>query len=296
MSSPRPSRTDWVELPLGDHVLAECPRWDGPRQRLSWVDILGGTLATARRRGGVWVEVEHCAFGRVPTAAEPLPDGALALAVDGTVCVVRPDGAVTQRVAVTPDFPAVRTNDMTVDHAGRLLVGLFTEDRVSARGGVVAVDLEAGSVAPVVHGYVTTNGLAVTPDGEYLYAVDTARGTLSRHRLGNGVDGGRVLVEYGGPGVLDGIALGPDGDVWVAVWDAGVLHRYDPAGRLRQVATAPVRRPSAVAVVPLAETVQLVVTTARSHTAAATAQSQPPAREALDPSPEGRLYATPLPD
>ena len=82
----------------------------------------------------------------------------------------------------------------------------------------------------------------------------------------------------------------------VAVWDAGVLHRYDPAGRLRQVATAPVRRPSAVAVVPLAETVQLVVTTARSHTAAATAQSQPPAREALDPSPEGRLYATPLPD
>ena len=268
MSSPRPARPDWVELPLGDHMLAECPRWDGPRQRLSWVDILGGTLATAHRLDGVWVEVEHRAFGRMPTAAEPLPDGALAVAVDGTVCVVRPDGAMTKRVAVCPDFPAVRTNDMTVDHAGRLLVGLFTEDRVSARGGVVAVDLAEGSVAPVVQGYITANGLAVSPDGEYLYAVDTARGTLRRHRLGDGVDAGRVLVEYGGPGVLDGIALGPDGDVWAAVWDAGVLHRYDPTGRLREVITVPVGRPSAVAIVPLAGTAQLVVTTARSQRAA----------------------------
>jgi sugar lactone lactonase YvrE len=297
VSSPRPVLPDWVELPLGDHLLAECPRWDAARQRLSWVDILGGRLATARRRGGVWVDIEHRAFGRVPTAAESLPDGALALAVDGTVCVVRPDGAVTRRVAVCPDFPAVRTNDMTVDHAGRLLVGLFTEDRVSARGGVVAVDLGEGSVLPVVQDYVTANGLVVSPDGEHLYAVDTARGTLRRHRLGNGVDAGRVLVEYGGPGVLDGITLGPDGDVWVAVWGAGVLHRYDPAGRLREVITVPVLRPSAVAVVPLDGTAQLVVTTARSQRAeAATAQSQPPAREALGPSPEGRLYATPLPD
>ena len=300
MSSRRPVRPDWAELPVGDHLLAECPRWDGPRQRLSWVDVLGGTLATARRLDGVWVEVEHRAFGRVPTAAEPLPDGALAVAVDGTVSVVRPDGAVTQRVAVCPDFPAVRTNDMTVDHAGRLLVGLFTEDRVSARGGVVAVDLGDGSVAPVVQGYVTANGLAVSPDGEHLYAVDTARGTLRRHRLGNGVDAGKVLVDYRGPGVLDGIALGPDGDVWVAIWGAGVVHRYDPTGRLREVATAPVRRPSAVAVVPVAATMQLVVTTARSQpVVGATAPSRPPAhdgaRKALDPSPEGRLYATPLP-
>lgn len=300
MSSLRPARPDWVELPLGDHMLAECPRWDGPRQRLSWVDILGGTLATAHRLDGVWVGVEHRAFGRMPTAAEPLPDGALAVAVDGTVCVVRPDGAMTKRVAVCPDFPAVRTNDMTVDHAGRLLVGLFTEDRVSARGGVVAVDLAKGSVVPVVQGYISANGLAVTPDGECLYAVDTARGTLRRHQLGDGVDAGRVLVEYGGPGVLDGIVLGPDGDVWAAVWDAGVLHRYDPTGRLREVITVPVGRPSAVAIVPLAGTAQLVVTTARSQRAqAAKAQSRPPAGGAaspLDPSPEGRLYATPLPD
>jgi sugar lactone lactonase YvrE len=297
----RPVRPDWAELPLGDHLLAECPRWDAARERLSWVDVLGGTLGTARRLDGDWVDVEHIAFGRMPTAAQPLPDGSLAVAVDGDVCVVLPGGAVAQRLPVSPDFPAVRTNDMTVDHSGRLLVGLFTEDRVSAGGGVAVVDLAEGQVAAVAQGYITTNGLAASPDGEHLYAVDTARGTLKRHRLGQGVDDGRVLVRHGGPGVLDGIAIGPDGDVWVAVWDAGVLHRYDASGQLRQVATAPVARPSAVAIVALDGTVHLVVTTARSRRGLTpNAQSQRwdggPAHVPLDPSPEGRLYAAPLPD
>jgi sugar lactone lactonase YvrE len=176
---------------------------------------------------------------------------------------------------------------MTVDRAGRLLVGLFTEDRVSARGGVVAVDLAQGSVTRVASGYVTANGLAVTADGDVLYAVDTARGTLRRHRLGEPPDGGSVLVAHDGPGVLDGIALGPDGDLWVAVWDAGQLHRYDPSGRLRGIVATPVARPSALAIVALEGADQLVVTTARSGSA-----TDAP----LIPGPEGRLHATLLPD
>jgi sugar lactone lactonase YvrE len=209
------------------------------------------------------------------------------VAVDGTVCVVGREGDLTRRVSVSPDFPAVRTNDMTVDGAGRMLVGLFTEDRVSARGGVVAVDLVQGSVVPVATGYVTANGLAVTPDGDVLYAVDTARGSLRRHRLGEAADGGAEVVQYAGPGVLDGLALGPDGDLWVAVWDAGELHRYEASGRLRMTVAVPVARPSAVAIASLEGADHLVVTTARSQRA-----TDVP----LAPSPEGRLYATPLPD
>lgn len=297
MSSPRPARPTWQELPLGDHLLAESPRWDASRQRLSWVDILGGTVASAHWLDGRWSDVERRRVGRVPTAAQPLADGTLAVAVDGAVCVIGQDGTTKQRVVVCSDFPAVRTNDMTLDRAGRLLVGLFTEDRVSPGGGVVAVDLTTGRVTPVLHGYVTANGLAVTPDGEALYAVDTARCTLTRHRLlrhGNAsgsTESGRILVQHKGPGVLDGIALGPDGDIWVAVWGAGELRRYSSAGRLLGVVAVPVARPSAVAVVPLDAAPHLVVTTARSH---------PPGTEedgtALRPDLEGRLYTTPLMD
>jgi sugar lactone lactonase YvrE len=216
------------------------------------------------------------------------------VAVDGGVTLLEPSGALAPPIVVSRDFPEVRTNDMTVDGAQRLLVGLFTEDRVSARGGVVAVDLLGRSVTTVAEGYVTANGLAVTPEGD-LYAVDTARGTLARHRAHpHGRDEpvpGDVLVEHAGPGRLDGITIGPDGDVWVAVWDAGALHRYETTGRLRDVVAVPVARPSAVAVVPLDDTPHLVVTTARTHPAAA-----PGPGSCLEPDAEGRLYATPLPD
>lgn len=295
MTSPHPARPDWQELPLGDHLLAESPRWDVSRQRLSWVDILAGTVASAHWVDGRWSDVERRQVGRAPTAAQPLADGALAVAVDGAVRIIAPDGSTTQTVEVCQRFPAVRTNDMTVDRAGRLLVGLFTEDRVSPRGGVVAVDLGTRLVTPVLRGYITSNGLAVTPEGEELYAVDTARGTLSLHPLiGNrsvleSQEAGQVLVRHRGPGVLDGIALGPDGDIWVAVWGAGVLHRYSSTGRLRQVLAVPVARPSAVAVVPFGLVPHLVVTTARSGPPHRAGGGRPP-----DAQREGRLYATTL--
>ncbi|MGO4342588.1 SMP-30/gluconolactonase/LRE family protein [Pedococcus sp. 2YAF34] len=292
MSAPARVRPDWQELPLGDHLLAESPRWDEVRQRLSWVDILGGTVSVAGHRDGAWEAVERRSVGSVPTAAQPLADGSLAVAVDGCVQVLDTGGVAVPPVVVCEDPSTVRTNDMVVDPAGRLLVGLFTQDRVTPRGGVVAVDVRAGTATPVVQGYVTANGLAVTADGEHLYAVDTAAGTVRRHPLvGTGQPAeAPVLVRHRGPGVLDGIALDPDGDLWVAVWGGGVLHRYTLEGRLRQVVEVPVPRPSALALVTTVAGVQLVVTTARSDLPA-TRPTGPP-----DASREGRLYATAFPE
>lgn len=277
----------WQELPLGDHILAECPRWDATRARLSWVDIMAGTVAWASWDGS-WVGLQRRAVGKMPTAAEPLGDNrdGWAVAVDGAVRLLGAQSGAGPGTPVCRSFPAVRTNDMTRDPSGRLLVGLFTEDRVSPHGGVVALDLTQGRTQLVAKGFVTSNGLAVTPDGSTLYAVDTARGRISRYRLDvEYPDPGTVIVHHEGSGVLDGMALGPDGDLWVAVWGAGAIHRYSLDGGLRAILPVPVTRPSALTVAYL-DVPYLIITTARSDTT-----QRPP----LDPSPEGRLYALPVP-
>ena len=283
---------DWAALPLGDHVLAESPRWDEKRQRLSWVDIVVGTVSCSMWGESGWGPVSRHRVGRVPTAAEPLDaqDG-WAVAVDGGIRILKGDGSVGPPVAVSPEFPKVRTNDMTTAPGGRLLIGLFTEDGTSPRGGVVALDLVKGVTSVVVEGFVTANGLAVTLDGSSLYAVDTGRGTISRHDIhadhALGAAGGVVVVRHTGPGKLDGIVLGPDGDLWAAVWGAGEVRRYASDGTLRSAYRAPVVRPSALEVVAVGGQSWLVLTTARSDLSG----PQP-----VGPAPEGRIYWTPLPD
>ncbi|WP_404383036.1 SMP-30/gluconolactonase/LRE family protein [Knoellia locipacati] len=281
------SRPDWAELPFGDHVLAEGPRWDPRRRRLSWVDILSGTVSWSTWHHDGWGAATRHRVGRMPTAAEPLPDrDGWAIAVDGAIRVLDADGGLGPAVPVSPDFPEVRTNDMIAAPGGRLVVGLLTEDRVSARGGLVSVELGSGRTTVLADGYIAANGLAVAADEQTLYAVDTGRGTISRHALDGGGESA-VVVSHTGPGVFDGIVLGPEGDLWVAVWGAGEVHRYSTKGVLQQVLRTPVAQPSALALVDVGGLPRLVLTTARAD--------QTPKRR-LTPDAEGRLYWATLPE
>ena len=218
------------------------------------------------------------------TAAVPSPHGWW-VAVGSGVVEVSPDGAaVGPEHTVSPSFPDVRTNDMALDPAGRLVVGLFTEDRVSPRGALVRLDPDTGETMPLVTDLVTGNGIGFSPDGSRMYWVDTARGTLSTASYDpvGSAGAAAVVVHEPGPGRLDGLVVDPSGDVWLAVWDAGEVRRYAPDGTLRATLATPVARPSTPALVGEL----LVVTTARRDLARP--DGEPP------PDPEGRLYAYPL--
>jgi len=280
------TQSDWDALPLGEHVLAESPRWDGASQQLSWVDIVAGTVCATTRSSGGWLPTARHGLGSLVTAAVPDPTGGWWVAVGAEVVMLTPAGDIHgPRVTVTDAFPAVRTNDMVLDPAGHLLVGLFAEDRTSETGGVCRVAPRTGQVRSVLDGLVTANGLGVSPDHRNLYAVDTARGTLTRYvydvDTGTATDP-EVLVHEPGPGRLDGLIVDGSGDVWLAVYGAGEVRRYAPDGRLRQTLSTPVARPSAVALVGDDEDL-LVVTTARSDLT--------PTAGAPQPNDEGRLYA-----
>lgn len=280
------SGTDWRALPLGEHVLAESPRWDAARQQLSWVDIVARTVCAATPVAGRWLGTARLELGSLVTAAVPEPTGGWWVAVGAEVVKITPGGKVEgPRITVTDAFPAVRTNDMVLDPAGHLLVGLFAEDRTSDNGGVCRVAPHTGQVRSVLDGLVTANGLGLSADHRTLYAVDTARGTLSRYRYD--IDAGaatdpEVMVYEPGPGRLDGLTVARSGDIWLAIYGAGELRRYARDGGLRQTLSTPVSRPTAVAFVGDDEDL-LVVTTARSDLSAT--PGAPP------PNDEGRLYA-----
>jgi sugar lactone lactonase YvrE len=272
----------WRTLPLGDHVLAESPRWDAARRRLSWVDIVQGCVCWADRQDdGGWGAPDRFGLAGVVTAAVPSPEGWWVALGSGVVEVSADGVAVGPVHPVSPAFPDVRTNDMVLDPAGRLLVSLFTEDRTSPRGALVRLDPVTGTTAPVVDGVVTGNGMGFGRQGTRIYWVDTARGLVcaADYEPAGRAGAATVVVREPGPGRLDGLLVDRAGDVWVAVWDAGEVRRYAPDGTLRTVLDTPVARPSALALVDEL----LVVTTARRDLHRVDGEPAP--------DPAGRLYA-----
>jgi sugar lactone lactonase YvrE len=246
------------------------------------VDAVQGTVSSASYQDGRWGRIQRFGVHRV-TAAVPGPRGWW-VATGSGVLEVAPDGtSLGPEYRVSGDYPEVRTNDMTSDPAGRLVVSLFTEDRVHPRAALVALDLPRGATTRLVDDVVTGNGVGFSPEGSRMYWIDTARGTLSvvGYDPSVGTAGpSALLVREPGPGRLDGLAVDPTGDVWVAVWDCGEVRRYAPDGTLRTTLATPVSRPSAVALVGSG---LLVVTTARRDLS--------PAAGGPSPDVEGRLYA-----
>lgn len=149
-----------------------------------------------------------------------------------------------QAVAVTTEQTVLGEGTRWDDRYSELLrvdilAGRVFRDRVDD-GGALNPD---GRVEVVLRELTISNGLGWSPDGRTMYLVDSgprevhafafdgARGTISD---------GRVLVsvpeEVGSP---DGMTVDASGDVWVAIYGGGRVHRYAPDGELREVLAVP---------------------------------------------------------
>jgi sugar lactone lactonase YvrE len=69
------------------------------------------------------------------------------------------------------------------------------------------------------------------PGVVHSFAYDGEHGTISDDRVL--ID---VPDELGGP---DGLTVDADGDLWVAIWGGGRIHRYSPEGILRESLVVP---------------------------------------------------------
>ena len=88
-----------------------------------------------------------------------------------------------------------------------------------------------------------SNGLGWSPDGSTMYLADSGPHVVHAFEFEaeTGTIGeGRVLVavpeEVGTP---DGLTIDAEGDLWVAIYGGGRVHRYSPDGRLCEALVLP---------------------------------------------------------
>lgn len=233
----------------------ESPQWDAHRGCLYFVDMRAPAL--------------HCFWpgsGRHDWWNMPdwigsfgiFEDGRLALALRTGLHLFDPAIGSMRWLAPAPYDPrAFCFNDGRTDPRGRLTV-----DPMYAPLGPERIDEDHSARAPLwrfngrdgmdplpIPKVRVSNGLAFSPNGRTLYHSDTPSksiwacdyypetGSVENQRLFARVEEGG---DVGGP---DGAAVDRDGFYICAVFGAGCLLRFDPAGRLERRIELPVRYP-----------------------------------------------------
>jgi sugar lactone lactonase YvrE len=231
-------------------LLGEGARWDARRSELLRVDILAGHVYRDRLDDdGAPVRVGTYRVPGTVGAIAPVDgdDGWLLAAGRGFVYLA-PDGSQRPLAEVAP--AGTRMNDAACDPQGRFWAGTLAEDHHPRGGALYRLD-PTGRTELVLAGLTISNGLGWSPDGSTMYLVDS--GPRLVHAFAFDVDRGtisgrRVLATVAEAlGAPDGMTVDADGDLWVAVYGAGRIHRYSPDGVLRQVLAVPAKQTTSCA-------------------------------------------------
>jgi len=255
--------------------LGEGARWDARRDELLRVDILAGRVWRDRiADDGALLPVRaYQVPGTVGAIAPVQDDGGWLLAAGRGFAYLAEDGALGSLAEIAPT--GTRMNDAACDPQGRFWAGTVAPQA----GGAALYRLDAdGQVERVLDGLTISNGLGWSPDGGTMYLADSGprvihafafdgrHGTLSQDRILV-----RVPQDVGAP---DGLTVDAAGDLWVAIYGGGCVHRYSPAGDLRQVLHVPAQQSTSCAFAgPGLD--RLYVTTATEHWSDEARRAQP---------------------
>ena len=235
-------------------AVGESPVWWRPEQALYWVDIparklhrwqaserpcrsLDGPEMVALRRAAHQagrLDLRH-GMRPVPDAGQRRRHARRAAAGAGRA---RPPRHALQRRPLRP--PRADAGRHHADGHG-----------AGARRRRCSTGLGAnGELETILSDLIVPNGLAFSPDGRTMYLsdshpsvqriwafdYDTATGTPSNRRL---------FVDMNPlPGRPDGAAVDDDGCYWICGNDAGMIHRFTPAGKLDRSLEVPVKKPA----------------------------------------------------
>jgi sugar lactone lactonase YvrE len=228
--------------------LGEGPLWDARTQTLHWVDIIDGVVlsqaldAALPRRVDVGTQI-----------------GCLGLTADPNVLVAGmrtgwhllnlQTGERRFLADAERDRESCRFNDGAVDAAGRFWTGSL-EDGESRPCGRLYVLRGDCSYSIADEGFYCSNGIDWSPDGRWLYFVDSRRNMIYRYAFdverGAAFDRQVFVNTTALDGIPDGLRVDSVGDIWCAFWDGAHVTRISSDGVVLEQIPVPVLRPTSV--------------------------------------------------
>jgi sugar lactone lactonase YvrE len=220
--------------------------WDPELKALFWVDAMRAEII--RRDLATGDEVVFSA----PDVVGCIVLGPVGILFVGTRrCVYRLDlaTAVFEAVVHLDGLkPEVRLNDGKTDRQGRLLIGSMGPPYgENPLGCLYRFRRDAGPEV-LQSGVGVGNGLCFSPSGDTLYFADSVLCVIWAYpyRGDTGAVGPpTVLIDTTSMGSApDGATVDADGDLWVALVQAGQIAQFAPDGSLKRLVTTPVPYPS----------------------------------------------------
>ena len=232
--------------------VGESPLWDVAAQALYWVDIEGRQIHRydwATQSQQTWDTPQR--VGCIALAARGGLVAAMETGIFAVELLAPPVVATNLLAGIAHPRANMRFNDGRCDARGRFWVSTMCMDMALAApvGAWYCLD-ERGLSAAHKSGLITPNGSAFSPDGKTLYFSDShpsvqkiwacdfdlAHGTIGNQR--DFVDMAPL------PGRPDGAAVDAAGHYWICANDAGLVHCFDPAGKLVASIPVPVPKPA----------------------------------------------------
>ena len=181
--------------------------------------------------------------------------------LDDRFCAITQSGEISSGPAATIDA-GCRFNDMTMDAAGGLWVGMMHRGVLATRGAIFHAPSMRAVPTRVAGGLGVPNGMKLSADGRTLHVVDTLERTLLAYPVDGGKLGEPVIVSdfLGLPGKPDGMTLAADGTFWVAMWGGGCVVQLASDGAFLRKIALPAPHVSSLC---FASPQRLLVTTSR---------------------------------
>jgi sugar lactone lactonase YvrE len=220
--------------------LGESALWHPEEQALYWIDFYGPSVH--RLKDGV-VKSWTFGVGKMIGSLVFVDQGRLILAIDQTLHVFDPANGETARLGgLAPGSTDIAFNDGKVDRAGRYWLGTFEITETKPDAAFYRVS-PSGDLSLADGGFIVCNGPSFSPDNRTLYFSDSVGRRIFAYDLdpsGN-LSRRRTFHQFSADdGMPDGLAVDSEGHLWCALYGAGKVVRFSPAGEIALSLSAPV--------------------------------------------------------